>query len=178
MKKIFLCLLLGLMVCGCQSKTNEPLGNEVGNETGNVVVNENETPDVVPTETLADKYAMVFKEVSTAEGEELTTENIANKLVAENLTEATLVVDPVEEGPLAGFTVDITGFKSAHKFSPMIGTIPFVAYVFETEDVESLVNLLNENHDLRWNICTEAENYSISTTDNFVFVIMCSDAQA
>lgn len=177
MKKIFLILLTAMLVCGCQSVENQTPGNEIEPDSGNVIVNEENNEVTDTTETLADRYAMAFKEISTLE-EELTTEIIATKLVEEKLSEVNLVVDAVEEGPLAGFTVDITGFKSASKFSPMIGTIPFVAYVFETDDVNSLVELLNENYDLRWNICTEAENYSITTTDNYVFVIMCSNANA
>ena len=38
---------------------------------------------------------------------------------------------PVEEGYLAGFEVEIKGFKKGVTFGPMIGTIPFVGYIRE-----------------------------------------------
>lgn len=174
MKKILLCLLVFLMLCGCQKKEDPVIDNGVidtpETENNNTVVED--------STNLADKYSMLFKEVSTLEDETLSTEIIANKLVDEKLTEITLVVEAVEEGPLAGFTTDITGFDEGYRIAPMIGTIPFVGYVFKTSDTASLIHLLSDNYDLRWNICTEADNFSLSATDDYVFVIMCSDAQA
>ena len=42
---------------------------------------------------------------------------------------------PVEPGLLTGFgNTEITGFKEGVMFAPMIGTIPFVGYVFVLED--------------------------------------------
>ena len=169
MKKMMLCLLAMSLLCGCQktvTDTPEP-------DTNNVVENENQENQI----KLADKYLEAFKEIVENPEAELSTELIANKLVEKNLVEASLVADMVEEGPLSGFTADVTGFSSAYRVGPMISTIPFVAYVFETENAESLINLLNENHDLRWNICTEAEDYAVTSVDNYVFVIMCSDSQ-
>ena len=58
----------------------------------------------------------------------------------------------------------------------MIGTIPFVAYIFKTDDVETLKKALDENHDMRWNICTEAEEYVVYDSGNIVFVAMVPGA--
>ena len=57
----------------------------------------------------------------------------------------------------------------------MIGSIPFVGYVFELSDdadVEAFMATLESKSDLRWNICTEADERLCSNVDNFVFFIM------
>ena len=72
----------------------------------------------------------------------------------------------VEPGLLMGFdNAEITDFKEGVMFAPMMGTIPFVGYVFALEegtDVEAFKTTLKENANLRWNICTEAEELTIS----------------
>ncbi|MBQ8001927.1 MAG: hypothetical protein IJ297_00595 [Clostridia bacterium] len=82
----------------------------------------------------------------------------------------------VEEGYLTGFgDVEITGFEEGAMFSPMIGTIPFVGYVFtlaEDADKEAFVDTLKANADLRWNICTEAEEMVTGIKENKVFFVM------
>ena len=71
-----------------------------------------------------------------------------------------------------GFDNEITGFNSGTLFSPMIGTIPFVAYVFETDDADTLVETLKSNANLRWNICTEADVMTVEVVDNYVLFAM------
>ena len=83
---------------------------------------------------------------------------------------------PMEEGFLMGFDADITGFEEAVAFMPMIGTIPFVGYVFdlaEDADVEAFMTTLQENANMRWNICTEAEQTVIASYGDKVFFLMC-----
>ena len=61
-------------------------------------------------------------------------------------------------------------------FAPMIGTIPFVGYVFtlaEGADAEAFVKTLSDNANPRWNICTEAEDTIIEAVGNKVFFLMC-----
>ncbi len=87
------------------------------------------------------------------------------------------MVVPVEEGILTGFdNAEIKGFKSAVAFSPIIGTIPFVGYIFELEnekDVPSFIETLKANANLRWNICTEADEMVTGNKGNKVFFVMC-----
>ena len=87
---------------------------------------------------------------------------------------------PVEEGMLTGFgNTEIKGFSEGTMFSPMIGTIPFVSYVFvlkDDTDAKEFVSTLESNADMRWNICTEAEEKLVETVDNKVFFIMCPKA--
>ena len=76
------------------------------------------------------------------------------------------------EGYLGGFTTDITGFKQCVAMVPFIGSIPFAAYVFEANDAKALEKTLADNHDLRWNICTEADEFMTAVVDNYVFAIL------
>ena len=86
-------------------------------------------------------------------------------------------VMPVEEGWLNGFgDAEITGFKEGAMFGPMIGTIPFVGYVFELKDetdVNQFISILKSNADLRWNVCTEADEMAVCSVDKKVFFVMC-----
>jgi hypothetical protein len=59
---------------------------------------------------------------------------------------------------------------------PMIGTIPFVGYVFEldsADSVPSFIETLEANANPAWNICTEADETVIDSVDNLVFFVMC-----
>ena len=82
----------------------------------------------------------------------------------------------VEPGLLTGFdNAEITGFKEGAMFSPMIGTIPFVGYIFEVEDgtdVDAFMETLKDNANLSWNICTEAEELTLGREGNKVFFLM------
>ena len=83
---------------------------------------------------------------------------------------------PVEEGFLTGFdNVEIKGFKEGAMFAPMIGTIPFVGYVFTMDDAAAAIELstlLEENANPRWNICTEADEMFTTVSGNKVFFVM------
>ena len=82
----------------------------------------------------------------------------------------------IEEGFLSGFdNYEVKGFKSGAMFGPMMGTIPFVGYVFVLEDgvdATEFVNILGDNANLRWNICTEAEEMIIEGEENTVLFLM------
>lgn len=86
---------------------------------------------------------------------------------------------PVEEGMLMGFgQTEITGFSDGAAFSPAIGTIPFMGYIFrlsKDSDVEAFKDLLKNNADLRWNICTEADELIVESEGNTVFFLMCPE---
>lgn len=88
---------------------------------------------------------------------------------------------PLEQGTefFTGFdNYQITGYKSAAVYMPMIGSIPFVGYVFELEDstdVAAFVNALKENCNPRWNICVTADQTVVGAIDNRVFFLMCPE---
>ena len=156
MKKIIIWLLTLLVLVGCGQKDNN--------------TNVQDRPS---SDTLGGKLANAFLD-EAEKTDDITT--IAENIVALNYTEYNLVVAEVEPGWLNGFTNDITGFNKGVCFQPMIGTIPFVAYIFETDDVDALKKALDDNHDMRWNICTEAEEYVIYDSGNIVFVAMVPGA--
>lgn len=84
---------------------------------------------------------------------------------------------PVEPGLLNGFdNAEITGFSEGVMFAPMIGSIPFVGYVFtldEGTNADEFVQNLKDNANPRWNVCTEADETVIEQSGNFVFFLMC-----
>lgn len=113
-----------------------------------------------------------FKANSDGTPQEIADQLLANEIIA--FPGATM---PVEPGLLAGFdNAEIKGFEEGVMFSPMMGTIPFVGYIFTLEegtDVESFKQTLQDNANLRWNICTEAEELVVDNVDNKVFFLMC-----
>ena len=106
----------------------------------------------------------------------MSTEELANELVKNPVIKFAPMTMPVEEGYLAGFSTEIDGFKSGATFGPMIGSIPFVGYVFEVEkesDVDGFIKKLKDNADPRWNICVEADETVYGNVGTKVFFVMC-----
>lgn len=129
-------------------------------------------PDDIDTDTLSGKLAAAFIEEVNA-GKSV--EEIADALARE--TESTggysCVTNPMESGYFPGFDVDITGFTKACGFGPLIGTIPFTAYIFEVDNPEEFSTFLSDNANPAWNICTEADETLCVTAGNIVFFVMC-----
>lgn len=73
---------------------------------------------------------------------------------------------------ISGFQSEIKGFDKVVAIRPMIGSIPFVAYIFEVENAEQFAKELKSNADLRWNICTEADDMEAVVVDHYVFFVM------
>lgn len=98
---------------------------------------------------------------------------------SENLPFSGIAME-VHPGLLTGFdNYEVTGFKKGAMFAPMMGTIPFVGYVFEldeTTDVETFKTNLEDNANLRWNICTEAEEITVTNEGKIVFFLMAPKA--
>ncbi len=164
MKKVIaivlaLVVVIGLVACATIGGNNDETTTLEETTAGNA--------------TVAATFAEAFKAEAAKEG--ATTNTIATALSANELVAFMPMVQDMEAGYLAGFSADITGFKACTAFVPMIGTIPFVSYVFELEadaDKDAFVTTLKDNSDLRWNICTAAEEMVVETVDNFVFFIM------
>lgn len=135
-----------------------------------------ENDGIVEDENSPAKLIQAHFESLMAKDKEYTTEKLAEKLI--NNTEVIPFAGasaPVEPGFLNGFREEITGFKSAASFGPVIGSIPFIGYIFELEDgadTEAFMAELESKSNLRWNVCTEAEERLCSHVDNYVFFIM------
>ena len=105
-----------------------------------------------------------------------TAQEIAKRIIGNEIIPFMGGVNPFEPGLLSGFdNAEITGFKEGCMFGPMMGTIPFVGYIFVLEDgadVDAFEKTLEDNANLRWNICTEAEELTVESEDNTVFFLM------
>lgn len=134
---------------------------------------EKETNEEQKKETVANTLMSDFKSIAKSQN----AESIANQLIANKIIPFMPAVMPVEEGLLNGFgDAEITGFKEGAMFGPMIGSIPFIGYVFELKDetdVNQFISTLKSNANLRWNICTEADEMVVCSVDKKVFFVMC-----
>lgn len=102
---------------------------------------------------------------------------IAELILADPSIEFMTASMPVEEGYLTGFdNAEITGFEEGVMFGPAIGTIPFVGYVFklgDDADAKAFMQTLKDSANLRWNICTEADEVIVENEGDLVLFIMC-----
>ena len=125
-----------------------------------------------PSATVGQKLLTRFKQVATNRAPE----EIAQLLIEGDALPFMAGAMPVEEGFLNGFDEEVKGFSEGAMFGPMIGTIPFIGYVFKLPagaDVNAFVNGLKSNGNLRWNICTAAEEMATGNVGQTVFFVMC-----
>lgn len=141
-----------------EDSTTEDAGSDISGETVGTL--------------LAEEFHVI-----KAENAEITAQEMADKILANPMIQFGGASMEIEEGLLTGFgNAEITGFNNGVMFAPMIGTIPFVGYVFtldEGADVDAFMQTLRDNADPRWNICTEAEETIVENADNMVFFVMC-----
>ena len=111
-----------------------------------------------------------------AENSALSAQEIADTLLTNSIIPFMGGSVPVEPGLLTGFgNAEITGFEEGVMFAPMIGSIPFVGYVFdlaEGTDAAAFVKTLEDNADRRWNICVEADETVVEVNGDKVFFVM------
>ena len=195
MKKLVSTLLIAvlsvsLVACGNNNADNDTNNNANNNTNGAVA--ETQTPETqVPEtqvpgttennaaangETLGTTLAADFVTQVTANENATALEIAEAVLTNENIAFAGATME-VEPGLLNGFgNAEITGFSEGAMFGPMIGTIPFIGYIFTLEDgtdVEAFKENLKTNGDLRWNMCTEADEMVVESAGNKVFFVMC-----
>lgn len=133
-----------------------------------------ETP-VVTEKTLGNTLLAEFK---TQAKSGKSADEIANSLLNNPAILFSGATNPVAPGDyLPGFDNEgIKGFKSGVAFMPMIGSIPFVGYVFEldgTVGASEFISTLKSSANLRWLICAEAEEMVAGSEGNKVFFVMC-----
>lgn len=82
----------------------------------------------------------------------------------------------IEPGLLSGFdNYEVTGFEEGAMFGPMMGSIPFVGYVFKLPadaDADAFMTGLKDNANMRWQICVEAEELIAEADGSTVFFLM------
>ncbi len=148
-----LVMLLSLCACGAAEESASPVAEGLGGV-----------------------LQQAFRSLAAAEPD-MSPLAMAEALMANEAIVFAPVTMTVEPGYLNGFgDQEITGFAEAAIFAPMIGSIPFVGYIFRLEenaDAEAFVEMLEGQANLRWNICTEAEQLVTERSGSLVFFVMC-----
>lgn len=172
-------LLVSATACGGSSSTDTSASTsdntsiETSTETSTDASTETSTEIVNNLgDTIGAKYLAAF-----ASCEATTAGDSVDALIALGAFETELVRMDVSEGYLNGFTAEISGFTSGSMFSPMIGSIPFVGYVFETENPDALLASLSACADPSWNVCTTADETVSLVKGNLVFFLMCTNEE-
>ncbi len=133
-----------------------------------------QTEKPVENKTVGSKLAADFKAKAGSAKDAL---SLAESIVSNPIIPFMAASMPVEPGLLSGFdNAEIKGFKEGAMFGPMIGSVPFIGYVFELEDgvsAQNFISTLKANANLRWNICVEAEEMVTASAGNKVFFVMC-----
>ena len=170
MKQIFAlltALLLVLSFAACGTDTAPTTTDAPTTEPVQSTAAGNAASDVSPVQMLWADFQQKYTEDKSAEA-------LANDVITNDAIPYMCGVLPVEEGLLSGFgNTEITGFSEGAQFAPMIGSIPFVGYIFKVDgDVNAFMDTLRANADLRWNICTEADEMLCEAVGNTVFFLM------
>lgn len=198
MKKLTVAALLvamSLSLAACGGNNNEQGNvNDTQNVTENVDTQTQDDEDSVDVDDTADTQIVddtegavavegtvgqVLKDDFLAQVDanaDATAQEIADALIANPIIPFAGATMPVEEGLLNGFgNTEVTGFSEGVMFAPMIGSIPFVGYVFTLEegaDAEAFMQSLKDSADLNWNICTAADEMTVEQSGNKVFFLM------
>ena len=169
MKRLIAFLTAAIMVvslASCGGNDNATNNNDATNAT-EVTSEVAKEPETVGEKLLAD-----FKADSTG-----TPQEIAERILSNEIIQFMSGATPVEEGLLTGFdNAEIKGFKEGVMFGPMMSSIAFVGYIFELPegaDVEAFKSTLKDSANLRWNVCVEAEELIVENEGNKVFFLMC-----
>lgn len=163
---LILSITMAVSVTACSSSDKN--NNEAG-QVSDVEVSEGDT--------IGTRLAADFNQI--AKDSSLSAQDIAEELLKNEAIEFNGAVVQVEEGLLTGFgNAEIKGFNEGAMFSPVIGSIAFVGYVFtldENADTKAFGELLTQNSDPRWNVCVEADETVTSTVGNKVMFVMCPE---
>ena len=190
MKKTLLAIIFAILVISlvsCRAKKDD------GKDTDDAI---NDTESITDTDVIAPDTDASTETDAETDSEELlsdsvvnaffekakdgmTAEEIANEMVKDGETEGYVVDVMGDDSYFMGFgNAEITGYTEAARFSPMIGTIPFMAYIFildEGADSAAFMQMLLDNCNPRWNICTEADTVKAEQSGNAILFLMCQD---
>ena len=183
MKKIIALLLtfvLAFSVVACTKTTdnnenNTPDTSDVALDTEDIVSDENDTP-AAEGASVAQTLVSEFK--TLAADTSLNAQAIADALLGSAVLSNVGMMGtmPIEDVYLSGFdNYEVKGFDECVMFSPMIGTIPFVGYVFTVADgvdAAAFASDLEANANLRWNICVAADEVATAVEGSKVMFVM------
>lgn len=185
MKKILSILMVismitALSACG-ESETESTTSSEETTAATDAALDvtdnesDNSNSSVLPEGITFAKYLMEDFKTIVAENPDMTADEIAAELSANEMILFSSMSMPVEPGFLSGFTQEITGFESASMFGPAMGSIAFIGYVFELADEDTanaFTETLTSNADPRWQICVTADETLCEAVGNKVFFVM------
>lgn len=159
-----------------ESVESEPITTEAPAAT-EAPVEAEPNPGEATGETVGSTLLGVFNEMMADEAAGHDALTLADKLIThESILFAGGAME-IEAGFLSGFdNYEVTGFEQGAMFAPMMGSIPFVGYIFtlpEDADVDAFMTGLKDNANLRWQICVEAEEMICEANGNTVFFLMC-----
>lgn len=109
------------------------------------------------------------------ENKSITPMQMAEALLENDAIEFKGAAVEVQRGLLAGFNGEIEGFETGIRFSPVIGAIPFIGYIFEVEadeDIDEFKERLKSESNPRWNVCSEADETFVESSGNMVLFLM------
>lgn len=175
-------MALSITACGTKETETLPAETTAAVETTVEETTEAETTEADTSDDTAasgDSVAQILLadfNAQLAENSALSAQEIADTLLTNSVIQFAGGSMPVEPGLLSGFgNTEITGFEEGVMFSPMIGSIPFVGYIFdlaEDADADAFVTTLKDNADLRWNICVEADETVVEQNGDKIFFVM------
>ncbi|MCI5584682.1 MAG: hypothetical protein MR383_03895 [Lachnospiraceae bacterium] len=176
-------MVLTLSLTGCGRKAEEtpkesapPQNNVETTEAPQSETQIEQGTDVGLTGETVGKILLMDFERYIQENPDVSAQEMADHILANSIIQFSGTTMAVEEGLLAGFNnAEITGFDEGVMFAPMIGSIPFVGYIFtlpDGTDTEAFLQLLTDNADPRWNICTEADETVTGKAENMIFFVM------
>ncbi|MBO5007053.1 MAG: hypothetical protein J6C89_06380 [Clostridia bacterium] len=158
--------------------------------------NETTTETTVTTETTATTDATTTADNTTTAGttEATTTQapvtstvtlDVISNAIVEKVAELTnnelfVMGSPMEAGYLPWFNNDVTGFSECYVTMPMIGTIPFISYVFRVSDAseaEAFLAKLNADFNLRYVLCNPADTTVTAIHGDLVFLTAFNSEQ-
>lgn len=204
MKKLVAGLLIAGMTLSLVACGNKKEENKASNETNttqtvenqssetNIAESEESVPETIDTvettetqngqantgdtigNALKEQFLSELAETPDLTAHELAIDLIANPILGDDFNAVTMEIEP---GLLNGFdNAEITGFQEGEMFAPMIGSIPFIGYIFTLDadtDADGFVENLRTNANPRWNICTEADETVIEQSFDKVLFLMC-----
>ena len=181
---IFALLVISLASCGTKKDDGSVTDDAINTDTDVIIPDTDASTETdAETDSETDSEELLSDSVVNAFFEKakdgMTAEEIANEMVKDGETEGYVVDVMGDDSYFMGFgNAEITGYAEAARFSPMIGTIPFMAYIFildEGADSAAFIQMLLDNCNPRWNICTEADTIKAEQSGNAILFLMCQD---
>ena len=175
MKKVLAILMALVMVLALAACSKAPATTEENTTEAQTPVEET-SEAAVSGESVAQALVAEFKTLAATETDALAVaEALAQSAAVSAIGPAAMELE-LEENYLSGFdNYEVNGFEKVIMVAPMMGTIPFVSYVFtlaEGTDADAFVQGLEDNANLRWNICTMADEMASAVEGNLVFFVM------